>query len=179
MFAGIHGNNTQDTPHDAPAHPPTPDRHGNLKFLHNAPFFQNGAKSGFEMCFGPSTLGAGAKTRLESRIKKLTPHCVCRPFQARLMTNASKPLERPANTMTKPHILTPFPFFQNSAKIRDLRCVLQILLRVLGANHVSMPRIGNLAFYILQTMPRCHTLGTLHSTFCKPRLESIIIIMDL
>ena len=30
------------------------------------------------MCFGPSTLGAGAKTRLESRIKKFTPHCVCR-----------------------------------------------------------------------------------------------------
>ena len=50
----------------------------NLKSLHNAPFFQNGAKSGFEMCFGPSTLGAGAKTRLESRIKKFTPHCVCR-----------------------------------------------------------------------------------------------------
>ena len=43
-----------------------------------APFFQNGAKSGFEMCFGPSTLGAGAKTRLESRIKTFTPHCVCR-----------------------------------------------------------------------------------------------------
>ena len=31
------------------------------------------------MCFGLSTLGAGAKTRLESRIKELTPHCVCRP----------------------------------------------------------------------------------------------------
>ena len=72
-----------------------------------APFSQNGlqAKSGFEMCFGLSTLGAGAKTRLrtpkavtyheqphyrrfmighslghmESRIKKFTPHCVCRP----------------------------------------------------------------------------------------------------
>ena len=42
------------------------------------PFFQNGAKFGFEMCFGPSTLGAGAKTRLESRIKTFTPHCVCR-----------------------------------------------------------------------------------------------------
>ena len=30
------------------------------------------------MCFGPSTLGAGAKTRLEFRIKKFMPHCVCR-----------------------------------------------------------------------------------------------------
>ena len=60
----------------------TATRPVNLKSLHNAPFFQNGlqAKSGFEMCFGPSTLGAGAKTRLESRIKKFTPHCVCRPL---------------------------------------------------------------------------------------------------
>ena len=40
-----------------------------------APLFgRNGAQSGFEMCFGPSTLGAEAKTRLESRIKKFTPH---------------------------------------------------------------------------------------------------------
>ena len=43
----------------------------NLKKLNLAPFFQNGAKSGFEMCFGPSNLGAGAKTRLESRIKEI------------------------------------------------------------------------------------------------------------
>ena len=33
------------------------------------------------MCFGPSTLGAGAKTRLESKMKKFTPHCICRPFK--------------------------------------------------------------------------------------------------
>ncbi len=46
------------------------------KIYTTPPFFQNGAKSGFEMCFGPSTLGAGAKTRLESRIKQFTPHCV-------------------------------------------------------------------------------------------------------
>ena len=32
---------------------------------------QNGAKSGFEMCFGSNSLGAGAKTRLESSIKNL------------------------------------------------------------------------------------------------------------
>ena len=44
------------------------------------PFFQTCAKSGFAMWFGPSTLGAGAKTRLESKIKKLTPHCICRPW---------------------------------------------------------------------------------------------------
>ena len=34
------------------------------------------------MCFGPSTLGAGAKTRLESRIKEFTPHCVCTTHRA-------------------------------------------------------------------------------------------------
>ena len=48
--------------------------------INNVPLVcQNGAKSGFKMCFSPSTLGAGAKTRLESRIKKFTPHCVYRP----------------------------------------------------------------------------------------------------
>ena len=36
------------------------------------------ATSGFEMCFGPSTLGGRAKTRLECRIKKFTPHCICK-----------------------------------------------------------------------------------------------------
>ena len=34
----------------------------------------NGATSRFEMCFGPGTLDAGAKTRLESSIKKFQPH---------------------------------------------------------------------------------------------------------
>ena len=48
-----------------------------------AVYVYNGAKSGFEMCFGPSTLGAGAKTRLESRIKKFTPHYV--PFISALV----------------------------------------------------------------------------------------------
>ena len=43
-------------------------------------FFQNGAKSGFDVCFGANTLGAGAKTRLESGIKTLTLHCICRPW---------------------------------------------------------------------------------------------------
>ena len=38
----------------------------------------------------PSTLGAGAKTRLESRIKKFTPHCVCRPCNESEHTRKSK-----------------------------------------------------------------------------------------
>ena len=69
--------------HDA--NPGPVDGHGanaarQSQILRPRPFFcQNGAKSGFEMCFGPSTLGAGAKTSLESRMKKFTPQCVCRP----------------------------------------------------------------------------------------------------
>ena len=47
-----------------------------LSFYHRAPCCQNGAKSRFEMCFGPSTLGAEAKPCLKSSIKKFTPHCV-------------------------------------------------------------------------------------------------------
>jgi hypothetical protein len=81
--------------HDAePRHPGV---HGVLLRLHGGtsishftprPVFQNGvqAKSGFETCFWPQHLGcwvgAGAKTRLVSRIKKFTPHCVCRPRTA-------------------------------------------------------------------------------------------------
>ena len=83
-----------------------PSRPVNVKILHRFPSFQNGPKSGFEVCFGrPSTLGAGAETRLhtpkavtyhkqphycrfmighslermESRIKKFKLHCICRP----------------------------------------------------------------------------------------------------
>ena len=50
-------------------------------FLHKAPFFQNGANLDLRcvLISDPGTLGAGAKTRLESRIKKLMPHRVCRP----------------------------------------------------------------------------------------------------
>ena len=44
-----------------------------LTILQHAPFFQNDAKSGFEMCFGPSTLGAGAKIRLHTP-KAVTYH---------------------------------------------------------------------------------------------------------
>ena len=36
--------------------------------------YENGAKSGYEMCFAASTFGAGGKTRLESSIKKFNPH---------------------------------------------------------------------------------------------------------
>ena len=76
--------------------------------IHNAPFFQNGlqAKSGFEMCFGLGTLGAGAKTRLhtpkavtyhEFRLKEFTPHCVYR-----LMASTKAALMKlPARTMTQ------------------------------------------------------------------------------
>ena len=52
------------------------------------PLFQNGAKSGFEMCFAIAIgsqqrqsvhKGPGGKTRLESRIKKFKSHLIHRP----------------------------------------------------------------------------------------------------
>ena len=46
------------------------------------PFFKM-AQHVFEVCFGPGTL---TKTRVESRIKKLTPHCVCSTGVARYDT---------------------------------------------------------------------------------------------
>ena len=82
--AVLHHNNTLPSSH----HPVY------LKFLHSVPFFQNGAKSGFEMCFGLRTLGAGAKTRLESRIKKFTPHCVCIIPSSRLPSRLFFPFVR-------------------------------------------------------------------------------------
>ena len=39
----------------------------------------------------PSTVGALAKTRLESRIDKFTPHCVCRPLPTFTSTSLSTP----------------------------------------------------------------------------------------
>ena len=41
------------------------------------------------MCFGPSTLGAGAKTCLETKIKKFTSHCVCRTTDASIPADAT------------------------------------------------------------------------------------------
>ena len=68
------------------------------------PFFQNGAKSGFEMCFGLSTLGAGAKTRLESRIKKFMPHCICRHVRrkGRCAWNGCRDVHRPLRRIRRP-----------------------------------------------------------------------------
>ena len=50
----------------------------NLKKLHHAPFFQNGAKSGFEMRFGPSTLGVGRWGQNASRIQNEEVHATLR-----------------------------------------------------------------------------------------------------
>ena len=95
----------------------------NLKKLHHAPFFQNGAKSGFEMCFGPSTLGAGAKTRLESRIKKFARHIV---FTGRVPAKDAVTAPRivPSLHVLKCHALLHRCPFQNGATHGDLICVL-------------------------------------------------------
>ena len=72
------------------------------KILTSRPlFFQNGAKSGFEMCFGPSTQGAGAKTRLESRIKKFTPHCICRPCTLERTRRTRSPMSAAGGLMRR------------------------------------------------------------------------------
>ena len=47
-----------------------------IKILHNAPLFQNGANLDSRRVLAPAPL-------LESRIKKFTPHCVCRPSACR------------------------------------------------------------------------------------------------
>ena len=49
--------------------------------LHHALLFKMAQNLDLRCGFGPSALGAGAKTRFESRIKKFTAHCVCRPSQ--------------------------------------------------------------------------------------------------
>ena len=57
------------------------------------------------MCFGPSTLGAGAKTRLESRIKKFTPHCICRQVaDSRGFTGTVSPVQ--SHRTVSPYCLT-------------------------------------------------------------------------
>ena len=63
-----------------------------LKFLYNtSPLFSKMAQNLDLRCvliLDPSILCAGAKTRLESRIKKFTPHCVCRPLCVRHISPA-------------------------------------------------------------------------------------------
>ena len=49
----------------------------------------------------PSTLGAGAKTRLESRIKKFTPQCVCRLSSRHPQTTSSRVARRLTLRTTK------------------------------------------------------------------------------
>ena len=52
--------------------------------------------------FGPSTLGAGAKTRLESRIKKFTPHCVCRYALVLILIRYLQTANKVPNLQSKP-----------------------------------------------------------------------------
>ena len=52
-------------------------------------------------------LGAGAKTRLESRIKKFTPHCVCRPTGAdatRSCLDQQAPCTRTLHSNARTHV---------------------------------------------------------------------------
>ena len=119
----------------------------NLKNFHHAPFFQNGlqAKSGFEMCFGPSTLGAGAKTRLESRIKKFTPHCVHIKGTQRAVHHVCHTGQSISTIYTTPL------FFKMACKQNlDLRCVLISDPGTLGAGAKT-----RLESRIKKFTPRC------------------------
>ena len=130
-------------------------------------FFQNGAKSGSEMCSGPSTLGlgAGAKTRLHTpkavtyheqpqysrciQNKEFTPHCVCRPPAKPSLdrtlnhqqTLTHRPLPRASQIQrpVKSQMFAPRPLSFFKMRNLDLRCVLAPAPRawVLGPKHVS------------------------------------------
>ena len=65
------------------------------------------------MCFdiGSITLGAGAKTRLESSITKFTPHCICRRVYGGLCRLAAQQL-------------VDYTFNTRMAQHLDSRCVL-------------------------------------------------------
>ena len=85
----------------------------------------------------PSTLGAGAKTRLESRIKEIMPHCVCRPTLATMKA-------RPVN----PKFLNRAPFFQNGLQAKSgFEMCFDIGSRHLGCWGQNTSRIQNKEVY--------------------------------
>ena len=64
------------------------------------------------MCFvsDPSTVGAGARTRLKSRTQKFTPHCVCRPHHCRCPGKC--PFAGGSRTLRSPSRAVPFVLLQ-------------------------------------------------------------------
>ena len=124
------------------------------------PIFQNGEKSGFGMCFGPSTLGAGAKTRLESRMKKFTPHCI--------YTLARQPIKS---------CITPLFFKMACKQNLDLRCVLISDPSTLGAGDKTRLHTPKAVTYHEQPH-YCrfvigHSLGRIESRITKFTLHCI------
>ena len=75
--------------------------------------FQNGAKSGFGMCCGPSTLRAGAKSCLESRLKKFTPHYICRTGTWRRCWGMWKRPVHLKSSSISSHSITLHPYISN------------------------------------------------------------------
>ena len=113
------------------------------------------------MCFGQhlvSTLGAGAKTRLESRIKKYKPHCVCRrPGSLKFNCHQIKVQKGPSTAesaafhlaaLTKTmHVQSTHcniahldTLFHDSGILFEM-CFAHKQFHVPGAKHVSNPRI--------------------------------------
>ena len=118
--------------------------------LTSRPFFHNGlhANSGFEMRFGYSTLGAGAQTRLESRMKKFTPHVFCRPPSPRLRNRSipSKSMQRPPpKTCNRSAVSLPKRWTTRRTKRNDVSnsnatCALQTRMKPRHVNHILTSR---------------------------------------
>ena len=87
----------------------------NLQFEHRAPFGQMACKQNLDLrCVlisDPGTLGAGAKARLESRIKEFTPHCVCRASTAPFACFSTYIIIT-INPLLTDSIITPLPLFK-------------------------------------------------------------------
>ena len=65
----------------------------------------------------PSTLGAGATSRLESRIKKCTPHCICRAPGYHAFSYATLYLQATLTALKRAHEAEPDIFGEHPVSI--------------------------------------------------------------
>ena len=146
----------------------------------------------------PSTLGAGVKTHLESRIKKFTPYCICRPLAPTKSTGGTRMspehddlLQRisrlsesmssaSSSTLVCCHcnlsFLTSLPcFFKTACKQNlDLRCVLisDPSTQGAGAKTRLKPRIKKFTPHCCH----CMVLPPKFST-CVPRFAALCPVL--
>ena len=105
-----------------------------------APVCQNGAQSGRVMCFD---IGPRHQTRLESRIKKCTPHCICRVTDESQFRYQTHQVSAPHITfMRVPHSSGQCPTHCLHARATLIRSVPPILPSCACHTHqVSAPHI--------------------------------------